>query len=80
MSRTKYVRCGKGWNNCPIMYTIVMNQNYYYGWLVEVFHADSSGSAVSDALEWCAFGNWFGAKCYMWKKYKEYTALVNRRY
>ena len=77
MGRVKYVRFGKGWDNCPVMYTIVMNHTKLHNWVVEVFPADHMGAAVSDALEWDIFGDWFSAKRYMRKKYKEYNKLVN---
>lgn len=79
MSRVKYVRHGHGWDNCPVMYTIVMNHTEHWNWVVEVFPADHVGAAVSDAIEWDIFSSWFAAKYYMWKKYKEYNVLVNNQ-
>ena len=79
MSRVKYVRAGHG-PESPIMYTVIMNHTEHWNWVVEVFPADHAGAAVSDAIEWDIFSSWFAAKCYMWKKYREYSRLVNERY
>ena len=79
MSRVKYVRAGHG-PESPIIYTVIMNHTEHWNWVVEVFPADHVGAAVSDAIEWDIFSSWFSAKCYMWKKYREYSRLVNERY
>ena len=78
MSRVKYVRAGHG-PESPIMYTVIMNHTEHWNWVVEVFPADHAGAAVSDAIEWDIFSSWFAAKCYMWKKYREYCEITNNR-
>ncbi len=78
-SKVRFVRAGHG-PDSPIMYVVIMNHTERGNWKVEVFPCDHTGSPVSDAIEWDIFPDWWNAKTYMNRKYKEYFEMVNRRY
>lgn len=74
-SKIKFVRYGHGFDG-PIMYVIVMN-HLQGSWKVEVSPCDTCGSPVSDPVAWDIFPDWWSARKYMRKMYKEYYAYVN---
>ena len=61
------------------MYVITMFYMPHDGYKVEVSPCDTYGTTVSDPVAWDIFPNWWSARKYARKQYKEFYRYVNRR-
>lgn len=60
------------------MYGILMIKSDC-GWVVEVWPCDMNGIQVSNPVAWDMFPDWWGARKYIRKQYKEFYRYVNER-
>ena len=72
----KYVRYCNPIEGIP-MYAITMFRTDHGNWLVEVSPCDSYGHVISDPVVWDIFSNWWSAKKFVRKQYKEFYRYVN---
>ena len=61
------------------MYIIVMNRTPHGSYKVEVSVCDNCGTPVSDPVAWDIFPDWWSARIYVRKQYKEFYRYVNER-
>ena len=61
------------------MYIIVMNRTHHGSYKVEVSVCDACGAPVSDPVAWDIFPDWWSARMYARKQYKEFYRYVNNR-
>lgn len=59
------------------MYVITMYRTEHGSYKVEVLPCDTYGKAVSDAVVWDMFPDWWSAYKYVRKQYKEFYEHVN---
>lgn len=61
------------------MFVITMFKTEHRNYKVEVLPCDTYGHQVSDPVAWDIFLNWWDARKYVRKQYKEFYKYVNER-
>ena len=61
------------------MYAITMFRTELHNWKVEVSPCDGYGIVVSDPIVWDIFPNWWSARMFVRKQYKEFYKYINER-
>ena len=74
----KYVRYCNPIDGIP-MYAITMFRTDRGSWKVEVSPCDEHGWVISDSVAWDIFPDWWSARMYVRKQYKEFYRYVNER-
>ena len=73
----KYVNYGHPRYGIHI-YVITMYRTEHGSYKVEVLPCDTHGQVVSDAVAWDMFPDWWSARKYVRKQYKEFYRYVNK--
>lgn len=72
----KYVNYGNPRHGVHI-FVITMFRTEHGSYKVEIKPCDTYGYAVSDTVAWDMFPDWWSARKYMRKQYKEFDNYVN---
>ena len=74
----KYVRYSNPIDGIPL-YAITMFRTDRGSWKVEVSPCDGHGWVISDPVAWDIFPDWWSARMYVRKQYKEFYKYINER-